>query len=152
MTTTNEGEQRAQMTTITVSVPVGRDHPLVAAIADLALDAADERGFDAVVSSETTTNEDDDTCEHDWLDRDPDADPWQECHLCGEQRNGPASARGTVRDIVRTAPNIAWDRSKPVGFRLVLDPTYDGTYREAVLSEEIELLREAIRTAEESTA
>lgn len=40
---------------------------------------------------------------------------------------------------------VAWDDTGAPGFRLVLDPSLDGSYREAVLSTEIEILRARIR-------
>ncbi len=38
-------------------------------------------------------------------------------------------------------PNVVWYDTGEQGFRLVLDPSLDATYREAVMSTEIELLR-----------
>lgn len=48
---------RTASTTLTITVPVGREDPLVAEIADAAMDAADRRGFDAIVSGETVIGE-----------------------------------------------------------------------------------------------
>lgn len=41
--------------------------------------------------------------------------------------------------------NVVWYDIGEPGFRLVLDPSLNGTYREAVLSTEVELLRERVR-------
>jgi hypothetical protein len=41
--------------------------------------------------------------------------------------------------------NVVWYDTGEPGFRLVLDPTLDATYREAVLSTEVEILRKRLR-------
>jgi hypothetical protein len=46
---------------------------------------------------------------------------------------------------------VEWYDTGEVGFRLVLDPSLDRTYREAVMSTEIEMLRERIRSSDSDT-
>lgn len=47
---------------------------------------------------------------------------------------------------------VAWYDTGEPGFRLVLDPSLDATYREAVLSEEVALLRLRVRRDEPQPA